>query len=86
MTMVDHTMIDVPLANVYIDSLYCRGHCKMMYVSFPLYPVIIGNVRDARQMFPDPDWNAEDQRGVRARTSGGNNNDDDNIMIKEQSN
>ena len=37
---------------------------------------MIGNVRGARQMLPDPDWKAQDQRGARARTSGGNNNDD----------
>ena len=91
--MVHHTLIDVPLANVYLDSLYCKGHCKMMFVSLPIYPVIIGNMRGACQMFPDPDWKAEDQRKARARTSGGNNNDDDNqgghmpcCMFKEEYN
>ena len=37
-------------------------------------------MRGARGMLPDPDWKAEDQPGVRARTSGGNkdkDNDDD---------
>ena len=51
-----------------------------MCVSSPIYPVIIGNVREAQQMLPDPDWRAEDQPGVRARTSEGNkdrDNDDD---------
>ena len=70
--MVDHTLIDVPLGNVYLDSLYYKGHCRVMCVSSPVYPVIIGNVRGARRMLPDPDWKAEDQPGVRARTSGGN--------------
>ena len=58
-----------------------------------MYPVIIGNVRGARQMLPDPDWKAEDQIEVRARTSGGNNDDDDSQggdmpswMFKEESN
>ena len=73
--MVDHTLIDVSLANVYLDSPYYKGHCKVMCVSSPVYPVIIGNMRGARQMLPDPDWKAEVQKGVRAR---GNNNDDDN--------
>ena len=68
--MVDHTLIDVPLANVYLDSPYYKGHCRVMCVSSPVYPVIIGNVRGARRMLPDPDWKAEDQPGVRARTSG----------------
>ena len=44
-------------------------------------------------MLSDPDWNAENQRGTRARTSGGNNNDNDNQgsdmpswMFKEECN
>ena len=47
-----------------------------MCVSSPVYPVIIGKVQVARRMLPDPDWKAEDQPGVRARTSGGKDNDD----------
>ena len=31
--MVDHTLIDVPLANVYFHSLYYKGHCRVMCVS-----------------------------------------------------
>ena len=91
--MVDHTLINVPLANVYLDSPYYKGHCKVMCVSSPVYPVIIGNVRGACQMLPDPDWKADNQREARARTSRGNNNDDDNQggdmpswMFKEESN
>ena len=64
-----------------------------MCVSSPVYPVIIGNVRGARQMLPDPDWKAEDQREAGARTHWGNNDDDDNQgvdmpswMFKEESN
>ena len=53
--MVDHTLIDVPLANVYLDSPYYKGHCKVMCVSSPIYPVILGNVRGAHQILPDPD-------------------------------
>ena len=76
--MVDQTLNDVPLANVYLDSLYYKEHCKLMCVSSPVYPVIISNVRGASQMLPDPEWKAEDQRGARARTSAGNKNDDNN--------
>ena len=43
-------MIDVPLANVYLDFQYYKGHCKVMCVSSPVYPVIIGNVKGALQM------------------------------------
>ena len=74
--MVDHMLIDVLLANVYLDSPYYKGHCRVMCVSSPVYPVIIGNVRGARRMLPDPGWKAEDQPGVRARTSGGNKDKD----------
>ena len=49
-----------------------------MCVSYPIYPVIIGNVRGVRQMLPDPAGKAEDQRGARARNGEGNYNDDDN--------
>ena len=80
--MVDHTLIDVPLANVYLDSPYYKGHCKVMCVSSLVYPVIIGNVQGARRMLPDPAWKAEDQPGVTARTSVGNkdkDNDDDQV-------
>ena len=72
--MVDITLM---LANVYFDSPCYKGHCRMMCVSSPVYPVIIGNPRRARRMLPDPDWKAEDQPGVRARTSWGNKDNDD---------
>ena len=91
--MVDHNLIIVPLANVYLDTPYYKGHCKMMCVSSPVYPVIIGYMRGARKMLPDPDWKAEDQREARARTSGGSINDNDNQggdmpswMFNEESN
>ena len=78
--MVDHTLIDVSLAIVYLDSPYYKGHYRVMFDSSAVYLVIIGNVRGARGMLPDRDWKAEDQPGVRAMTSGGNKdnyNDDD---------
>ena len=55
-----------------------------MCVISPVYPVIIGNVRWERRMLPDPDWRAEDQPRVRARTSGSNkdkDNGDDRVVI-----
>ena len=39
--MIEHTLIDVPLANVYLDSPCYKGHCKVMCVSSLVYPVII---------------------------------------------
>ena len=43
----DHTLIDVPLANVYLDSPHYKGYCRVMCVSSLVYPVIIGNMRGA---------------------------------------
>ena len=34
--MVDHTLIDVPLTNVDLDSLYYNGQCEVMFVSFSI--------------------------------------------------
>ena len=65
--MADHTLMDVSLANVYLDSPYYRGHCKEMCVRSAIYPMINDNVRSARQMLPDPQWKAEDQTGARAQ-------------------
>ena len=31
--MVDHTLIDVSLASVFLDSLHYKGHCRVMCVS-----------------------------------------------------
>ena len=42
--MVDHTLTDVSLA----DSPYYKGHFRVMCVSSPVYPVIIGNVRGGK--------------------------------------
>ena len=31
--MMDHTLIDVPLANMYLNSPYYKGYCGVMCVS-----------------------------------------------------
>ena len=43
--MMDHTLIDMPLTNIYLDFPYYKGHCRVMCVSSPVYPVIIGKVQ-----------------------------------------
>ena len=68
--MVEHTLIDVMLANIYLDPPYYNGHCKVICVSSPVYPVLIGNIGGARQMLPDSVLKAEDQRGAQPRTEG----------------
>ena len=64
--MVHHTLIDVPLATVYLDSPYYKEHCKVICVCSSIYPVIIGNMRGARQMLPDSDWKVDNHREARA--------------------
>ena len=56
--MVYHTLTNVPLANVYLDFPYYKGHCKVMCVSSPVYPVKICNVRGI-----DPDVARPSQEG-----------------------
>ena len=70
--MVDHTLIDVPLASVYLDSSYYRGHCRAMCVSSPVYPVII-------EMCEEHDGCCQTQIGklrTSRETSGGNKDKD----------
>ena len=56
LSMVDHTLIDVSLANVYLHSPYDKGLCKVMCVSSPCISCDNnGNVRGACQMLPGPD-------------------------------
>ena len=73
--MVDHTLTDA----------MCQD---MQCVSSSIYPLIISNVRGARQMLADPDWKAEDQKGARTNSSAGNNQGGDmpGWMFKEESN
>ena len=59
----------MPLASVYLDSSYYKGHCKVVCVSSPVYPVIIGSMRGARQILPDPNLKADNQKEARVRTS-----------------
>ena len=61
---------------IFIWILHTAKDTAGWCLSFPVYPVIIGNVRGARRMLPHPDWGAEDQLRVRARTSGGNKDKD----------
>ena len=44
---VYHTLTDMLLASVYLDSPYYKGHCKVMGVSSPVYPLIIRNGQGA---------------------------------------
>ena len=75
--MVDHTLID---SKCLLGFPVLQRTLRVMCVSSPVYPVIIGNVPGARRMLPDPDWKAADQPGVRSTTKVDNkdkDNDDD---------
>ncbi|XP_068757966.1 uncharacterized protein [Montipora capricornis] len=57
MLLIDNTARKVPIARVYVDTPYLKGHVEAQCLSYPIYDLIIGNVRDARDaQNPDPSW------------------------------
>ena len=65
-----------PMFTLYYKRTLQGDVCQLSPAD-PVYPVfIIGYVRGACQMLPDPDWKDEERLEARARTSGSNNNDD----------
>ena len=57
MFLIDNTARKVPIAKVYVDTPYLKGHVEAQCLSDPIYDLIIGNVRDARDaQNPDPSW------------------------------
>ena len=57
MLLIDNTARKVPIARIYVDTPYLKGHVEAHCLSDPIYNLIIGNVRDARDaQNPDPSW------------------------------
>ena len=57
MLLIDNTARKVPIARIYIDTPYRKGHVEAQCLSDPIYDLIIGNVPDARDaQNPDPSW------------------------------
>ena len=57
MLLVDNTARKVPIARIYVDTPYLKGHVEAQCLSDPIYDLIIGNVGDARgTQNPDPSW------------------------------
>ena len=56
--MVDHSLIDVPVAHVYY-----KGHCRAMCASSPVYPVIIGTTDRARTSGGNKDKDNDGDQG-----------------------
>ena len=57
MLLIDNTARKVPIARIYVDTPYLKGHVEAQCLSDPIYDLIIGNVRDARDaQNPDPSW------------------------------
>jgi len=55
--LADGTQIDVPVAEVYIDTPYFCGTVTAWCMDTPLYDVILGNIDGARDAGrPDPEW------------------------------
>ena len=57
MWLIDNTARKVPIARIYVDTPYLKGHVEAQCLSDPIYDLIIDNVRDARDaQNPDPKW------------------------------
>ena len=57
MLLIDNTARKVPIARIYVDTPYLKGHVEAQCLSDPIYNLIIGNVPDARDaQNPDPGW------------------------------
>ena len=55
MLLIDNTARKVPIARIYVDTPYLKGHVEAQCLSDPIYDLIIGNVPDARDaQNPDP--------------------------------
>ena len=57
MLLIDNTARKVPIARIYVDTPYLKGHVEAQCPSDPIYDLIIGNVPDARDaQNPHPSW------------------------------
>ena len=57
MPVVKGRVGEVPIARIYVDTPYLKGHVEAQCLSDPIYDLLIGNVRDARDaQNPDPSW------------------------------
>ena len=55
MLLIDNTARKVPIARIYVDTPYLKGHVEAQCLSDPIYDLIVGNVPDARDaQNPDP--------------------------------
>ena len=55
--LIDGTEKKFPLAVVYVDSPFYKGQVEALCIDNPVYDLIIGNVKGARQpQDPDPNW------------------------------
>ena len=57
MPVVKGRVGEVPIARIYVDTPYLKGNVEAQCLSDPIYDLLIGNVRDARDaQNPDPMW------------------------------
>ena len=48
MLLINNTARKVPIARIYVDTPYLKGHVEAQCLSDPIYDLIIGSVQDAR--------------------------------------
>ena len=57
MLLIDNTARKVPIARIYVDTPYLKVYVEAQCLLDPIYDLIIGNVRHARDaQNPDPSW------------------------------
>ena len=57
MLLIENTTRKVPIAIIYVDTPYLKGHVEAQCLSDPIYDQIIGNVRETKDpQNPDPRW------------------------------
>ena len=64
--LIDGTVRKFPVARIFVDTPYFTGEVEAMYMSNPVYPLIIGNIPGARAADdPDPNWTPLDGESVK---------------------
>ena len=78
--LIDNTARKVPIARIYVDTPYLKGHVEAQCLSEPIYDLLIGNVRDARDtQNPDPSW--QEACAVTTRSQAKKNDERTTLMM-----
>ena len=79
MLLINNTARKVPIARIYVDTPYLKGHVETQCLWDAIYDLIIGNVRDARDA-QNPDYSWEEACAVTTRSQA--NKKDERMTLK----